>query len=74
LPECDLIASRHGGWRSAPAAIQYRFSLEPVRPLLISLTSLIRRYDPDLLSLGRYLACRHLLEQSEKLASPPAQP
>lgn len=71
-PDCDP-------YHQEPALVDiqverrsYRFSLHPARPLLINLSALLQRYDPDLLltAYGDTWLLPHLLEQSERLGLP----
>ncbi len=71
-PDCDPHRQTPQWLEVSAGRREYRFSLEPIRPLLISLSSLIRRYDPDLLltAWGDTWLLPFLLEQSEKLGIP----
>ncbi|MCD6577634.1 MAG: hypothetical protein J7K66_06445 [Anaerolineaceae bacterium] len=48
-PDCDPDHARPSALIARHDGHQYRFSLQPERPLLINLRALLRRVDPDLL-------------------------
>jgi len=48
-PNCDPVHARPSVLIICHDGHEYRFSLQPERPLLINLRALLRRFDPDLL-------------------------
>jgi len=47
-PDCDPAHARPSVLIVCHDGHEYRFSLQPERPLLINLRALLRRFDPDL--------------------------
>jgi DNA polymerase-2 len=67
-PDCDPAHSSPTQLRLRFERFTYHLPLEPVRPLLLGLRSIIRRHDPDLLltSWGDTWLMPHLLELSRQ--------
>jgi len=65
-PDCDPAHAEPRFLEVAVGGCQYRLALEPLRPLLVNLSALIQRHDPDILltSFGDTWLLPRLLEAS----------